>query len=63
MECERLDEEPENGVFLTWILSEKSPADTCTAATTSQKLSKAFQKNTAVNKNSLPLSKVLNLCL
>jgi len=27
MKCERLDGEPENGVFLTWILPEKLPAD------------------------------------
>jgi len=27
MECKRLDGEPENRVFLTWVLLEKSPTD------------------------------------
>lgn len=53
---ERLGEELGDKVFLMWILLKKSSTDIQTAATTSQRLFKAFWKSTAVDKKLLLLS-------
>ena len=66
MECEKLGGELSDKVFLTCILVKKSSADIQAAATTSQRLSEAFQKSIAIDKNPLLLLailKVLNLYL
>ena len=55
IEYKRLGREPEDKVFLTYILLKKFSADIWAVATTSQRLSKAFQKSTAVNKKPLLL--------
>lgn len=56
MECEKLSGELSDRVFLTCILLKKSSANTQAAATTFQRLSKAFQKSIAIDKNPLLLS-------
>lgn len=56
IEYARLGRELEDKVFLICILLERSSSDIQATATTSQRLSKAFQKSTAVDKKLLLLS-------
>lgn len=57
IEYKRLDKELGNRVFLIHIILEKSPANIQVITTTSQRLSKVFQKSTiAVDKKPLLLS-------
>ena len=56
MECEKLGGELSDKVFLTYILLKKSSANIQAIATTFQRLSEAFQKSIAIDKNPLLLS-------